>query len=327
MIFSNKSNLKKITSTLLMMLAFILFCNINSFAQKNSASAKLDSVKIKLGDQTSLNISIDVPLGSKVQFPTIADTINSHIEVVQQSKVDTSISADKQRVTLNKKLIITSFDSGYFVIAPFPFIVDGDTANPLLTDALLIQVQTVSVDTTQAIRDIKGPKDAPWNIREIIPYLIGGGVALLIALLVIYYLRKRKVKPEIIVEKKPIIPPHILVLQQLQALQEEKMWQQGKVKEYQSSVSDIIRNYIELRFEIGAMEQTTDETMRSFRGINLSDDLKFKLKQLLSLSDMVKFAKEQPLPMENEKSMSDAIDFVKGTIPAKAQQLREEEAV
>ena len=207
-------------------------------------------------------------------------------------------------------MLLTSFDSGYFAIAPFTFIVDEDTANPVYTEPLLIQIQTVSVDTTKAIRDIKGPKDAPWNIKEIIPYLIGGVAALLIALLLFYYLRKRKVKPEIVVEKKPEIPPHVIALQKLQQLQDEKLWQEGKYKVYQVRLSDIVRTYIEARFHINAMEQTTDETMRSFRAVDMTEELRFKLKQLLMLSDMVKFAKEQPLPSEHEKSMEDAVAFV-----------------
>jgi hypothetical protein len=281
--------------------------------QKYFAVAKLDSVKIKIGDQTFLNIGIDVPAGSKVQFPEIADTLNEHVEVISQSKIDTSISTDKQRFQLNKKLLITSFDSGYFAIAPLEFIVNEDTVNPILTEALLIHVQTVSVDTTQAIRDIKGPKDAPWNIREIIPYLIAGGCAILIAGLLIYYFRKRKAKPIVVEEKKPEIPPHLIALTQLQQLKDEKLWQEGKYKIYQIRLTEIVRNYIESRFHINALEQTTDETMRSFRAVSLSDELRFKLKQVLVLSDMVKFAKEQPLPSENEKSMEDAVDFVTKT--------------
>ncbi|MBK9798239.1 MAG: hypothetical protein IPP56_00410 [Bacteroidetes bacterium] len=91
------------------------------------------------------------------------------------------------------------------------------------------------------------------------------------------------------------------------------MWQEGKYKIYQIRLSDIVRSYIENRFQIAAMEQTTDETMRSMRRIHIEDGLRFKLRQLLSLSDMVKFAKEQPLPSENEQSMEDAILFVKTT--------------
>lgn len=301
---------KKIFIKLFVSTCAMLFSITSVLAQKNLATAKLDSVKIKIGDQTFLQLAIETPVGSKVKFPELSDTINAHLEIVSQSKIDTTYSADKQRALYSKKLLITSFDSGYFAIAPFSFTVDEDTANPVFTEPLLIQIQTVSVDTTKAIRDIKGPKDAPWNIREIIPYLIGGGIALLVALIVIFYLRKRKVKPEIIVEKKPDTPPHIIALQQLQQLQDEKLWQEGKYKLYQVRLSDIVRSYIENRFHINALEQTTDETMRSFRAVNLTEELRFNLKQLLMLSDMVKFAKEQPLPSENEKSMEDAIRFV-----------------
>jgi hypothetical protein len=311
--------------TALVMLLLFFSTAVN--AQKNLAIAKLDSVKLKIGDQTFLTLSIEVPAGSKVKFPDIADTINSHIEVISQTKTDTNFTADRQRFALSKKLLITSFDSGFFAIAPFTFIVNEDTLNPVLSEALLIQIQTVAVDTTQAIRDIKGPKDAPWNIREIIPYVIGGAVALFVALLVIYILRKRKVKPVIKVEKKVEIPPHIIALQQLQQLKEEKLWQEGKFKVYQIRLTEILRNYIEARFYIKALEQTTDETMRSFRSIKLPDELRYKLHQLLSLSDMVKFAKEQPLPSENEQSMEDAINFVTTTANTYAEQEEKEAKV
>ncbi|MBK9479757.1 MAG: hypothetical protein IPN99_13125 [Bacteroidetes bacterium] len=290
-----------------------MFLFYEASAQKNIASATLDSVKLKIGDQTNLVLSIETPVQSKVEFPSINDTINAHIEVVAQSKIDTSLSSDKQRVRYTKKLVITSFDSGYFAIAPFIFTVDSDSTNPVYTEALLIQIQTVAVDTTKAIRDIKGPKEVPWNYRELIPYLIGGAVAILILLLLFYFLKKRKVKPQVVVEQKVLIPPHVIALEQLEQLKNEKLWQEGKYKIYQIRLSDIVRSYIENRFQIAAMEQTTDETMRSMRRIHIEDGLRFKLRQLLSLSDMVKFAKEQPLPSENEQSMEDAILFVKTT--------------
>ncbi len=303
------------TNSSFFLLGFFLsmFLFYEASAQKNIASASLDSVKLKIGEQTNLILRIETPIQSKVEFPLINDTINAHIEVVGQSKIDTSFTSDKQRVRYTKKILITSFDSGYFAIAPFTFTVDNDSANPVYTEALLLQIQTVAVDTTKAIRDIKGPKEVPWNYRELIPYLIGGAVAILILLLIIYYLKKRKVTPQVVVEQKVIIPPHTIALEQLEQLKNEKLWQEGKYKLYQIRLSDIVRTYLENRFQIAAMEQTTDETMRSMRRIHIEDALRLKLRQLLSLSDMVKFAKEQPLPSENEQSMEDAVLFVKTT--------------
>ncbi len=300
------------SSTLLCLLLFFIGSS-SLHAQKYFASASLDSVKIKIGDQTYLNFKVEAPAGTSIKFPEISDTLNSHLEVVSQSKVDTSYTTDKQRYILRKKVLITSFDSGYFAIAPFAFIVNADTANPVYSEALLIQVQTVTVDTTQAIRDIKGPKDAPWNFREIIPYLVFAGLAVLLTAIVLYYWRKRKTKPVVEVINEPKVPAHHIALAELQKLRDEKLWQEGKYKIYQIKLTDIIRTYIEARFSINALEQTTDETMRSFRAVHLPEELRFKLKQLLVLSDMVKFAKEQPLPAENEKSMEDAVEFVTAT--------------
>ncbi len=306
-------SLIKMKSSVCLLLFFLLSNSAFLLAQDSIAEAKLDAVKIKIGDQTNLNLRVKIKPGSKLKFPEIKDTINEHIEVVSQSKIDSSFSSDRQQLTLSKKVLITSFDSGFFAIPPFLFIVDDDSLHPLNTEPLLIHVQTVSVDTTKAIRDIKGPKDAPWNIKEIVPYLIGGGILLLLAIIIIYYLRKRKKQPDIIVEPKVVIPPHIIALEQLQQLKNEKLWQEGKFKLYQIRLADIVRTYFEARFQIVAMEQTTDETMRSLRSMQLPEELRLQLRGLLVLSDMVKFAKEQPLPAENEKSMDDAIRFVETT--------------
>ena len=122
--------------------------------------------------------------------------------------------------------------------------------------------------------------------------------------------KKKEPVPQIIIPK---IPPHVTALEQLHKLKDEKLWQGGKLKEYHSALSDIIRQYIEHRFYINAMEQVSDEIMYSFRTVDLNDELKGKLRQILFLADMVKFAKEQPLPNENETSWNNAYEFVMAT--------------
>ena len=60
-------------------------------------------------------------------------------------------------------------------------------------------------------------------------------------------------------------------------------------------------------------EKTTAEIFESLKSKDLKAEARNKLKQLLSLADLVKFAKERPAPTENEQSIEDAIDFVKLT--------------
>ena len=74
-----------------------------------------------------------------------------------------------------------------------------------------------------------------------------------------------------------------------------------------------MRIYIEGRFKIAALEQTTDELMANFKYLVVDENSKVILKEILIISDLVKFAKEQPLANENELSLEKAIQFVTGT--------------
>lgn len=306
-------------------LVALVFTGVTSeaFAQQIKATAKLDTNSIRIGQQTKLQLSIQYRVDNgqqvKIYWPGITDTLRKEVEVVSQSKIDTIIP-DKNNpfeFVQTKTLYITSFDSGYWAIAPFKFIVNSDT-NGITTEPLLLQVGTVAVDTTLAIKDIKQPFDENYTWVDWIKdnmYVVYGALALIVLIIVLIYLIKylNKVPPPAPVIEKPQVPAHIIALEKLDKLKNEKLWQEGKLKLYHSALTDIIREYIENRFKIPAMEQTTDEIVHGFRNIAIDDDSKMRLKQLLFLSDMVKFAKEQPLPNENEMSMSNAYEFVNGT--------------
>jgi hypothetical protein len=93
------------------------------------------------------------------------------------------------------------------------------------------------------------------------------------------------------------------------------MWQQGLTKEYQSEVTDVLRAYIEERFNMPAMESTTDELLGSLRMSEMNAGQREQLANMLHMADMVKFAKWTPLPAENEQLMAGAIKLVQQTAP------------
>jgi hypothetical protein len=306
----------------LIMFCALMFCTFLSVAQDIKVSASLDSNSIKIGQQVKLHLNIHyrVDKGKQinVKFPVVADTIRKEIEVVSQSKTDTVINKNEPFIfNQSKTLILTSFDSGYWAIPPFKFMVNGDTAG-FMTEPLLLAVSTVSVDTTQAIKDIKGPYEEIYTWMDWLKdnmYVVYGGLAAILAIIVIIYLirkyRKRPL-PEVPVNI-PVVPAHVIAFDKLEKLKNEKLWQEGKLKLYHSSLTDILREYIENRFKIQALEQTTDEILFGFRNVAVDDESKSKLKQVLVLADLVKFAKEQPLPNENELSMNNVYDFINGT--------------
>lgn len=285
--------------------------------------ATIDSSSIEIGQQVKIHITAEYPKHTNVQFqwPSIADTLISKLKVVSKSKIDTikSDTAHPSMQGLSQDILITSFDSGYYAIPPFTFIANGDTSHPLQTQPLMLNVRTVAVDTTKGIKDIKAPYTAPFSILEILPWIGLGALGLLIIILIIYFIihsRKNK-KPQPVVIKEPPVEPHIKALKALEALAAQKLWQEGKIKDYHSNLTDILRQYLEDRFGIYAQEMITDEIMHAMRRVDVADELKGKLKQILTLADLVKFAKEQPLPREHEDSFNSAVEFVQSTIKQK----------
>lgn len=306
-----------------MMLLFCCFLFSYATAQNVKVKAELDSSSILIGQQAKLTLSIQYKVNTddriKIQWPEIHDTLRKEIDVVSQTKIDTVIPDKNDPYTFlqTKSIYVTSFDSGYWAMPPFKFIVNGDTSG-VYTDALLLTVSTVAVDTTQAIKDIKQPFAIEYSWIDWIKdhKLLLGGILLgiLAGCLILYLILKQAKKPKPVVEEKVvIIPPHIIALEKLEKLKQEKLWQEGKLKLYHITLTDIIREYIESRFKIQAMEQTTDEILYGFRNVAIDAESKEKLRQILLLGDLVKFAKEQPLPTENEASINHAFDFINGT--------------
>ncbi len=74
--------------------------------------------------------------------------------------------------------------------------------------------------------------------------------------------------------------------------------------------------YIEERFEIPAMESITSEILEDFKKYSYDDDYLLEiLENMLNLSDLVKFAKEDPSPTENETNLSQAYILIEKTKP------------
>ena len=301
--------------------ALLMFvCNV-SLAQSIKVSARLDSNTIRVGEQAKIQLSVKCGSdqgGIQIVWPELNDTIIKGIEIVDRSKIDTVLN-EKTSSTPSLEQIqtitITSFDSGFYAIPPFRFIVNGDTAHPQFTDAMLFQVHTMPVDTTEAIKDVKPPLEEPFDWHELIPMIkwVALGILLLAGLIVLLtYLLKKK--PVVTEKKVPSLPPHVIALAALEKLKEQKLWQEGKLKLYYSELTDILRLYIEHRFKINALEQTSDEIMASFRSIVIDGKSKSRIKQIFMLSDLVKFAKEQPVATENEMSMEQAFAFINGTM-------------
>ena len=302
----------------LISILILIFSVAATNAQSYSVEAKADTNSILIGEQINIALQSNYRVDEgeiNIIFPTLYDTINEFVEVVNKSVIDTLIPNKEEpyAFTQQQTVTITSFDSGYYAIPPFRFVINNDT---LETEPLIIEVLTMPVDTAQAIFDIKGVIDEPFSFTDWLKDNWWWMVAILVLIIGIVYLIKflKNRKPnEIVEEVVPEIPVHIIALEKLEKIRDEKLWQSGKVKLYHSHISEILREYIENRYQVNALEETTSEILHGLRLQNISPELMNKLTQTLTLADLLKFAKEQPLANENEMSIAAAIEFVNTT--------------
>ena len=302
-------------------LVFVVLMIGSSAFSQIKVNAVIDSSKIRIGEQTKLDLYVTYDANAqknlKINWPSFEDTISGKVEIISKTAIDSTIP-DKNNpgiIQYHQQFIVSAYDSGYFAIPPFKFIVNDDTANPVLTEALFLEVNTVPTDTTDAtIKDIKAPFNEPFDWKWYLPtvYTIGG-ILLLLALAIYLIIRFTKKKPVEVVEQKPLVPPHILALEQLDKIKTEQIWKEGKTKEYYSAITDTVRLYIEGRFGVQALELTTDEIMRAFKSQVVDALSKEKLQQLLVLADLVKFAKQVPIEQEHNLALQNAFDFINGT--------------
>ena len=307
----------------------LLIFSWQASAQQLKATASLDSTNILIGDQVKLTLEIEYPYNVKIKFPQVPDTIQSLIEVLGRSPIDT-LNINETLQKLSQTITITGFDSGSYQIPPFWFTFEMDELiDSIPSNSVLLQIFTIEVDTTMGPTDIKMPYGAPVTLKEVIPYILGTILVGAILFMIIYSIKRKKSNQPIFVRpQKPKEPSHVIALRELERIKNEKLWQKDKTKQYYSEVTEVLRNYIEDRFQISAMEQTTDEIIQCFKYQKdlLNEKSLSNLNQILSLADLVKFAKYKPLPDDDNITLINSFFFVNDTKIEEVKKVQEEKS-
>ena len=280
--------------------AIFFFSSTLLFAQ----DLKLDTNSILIGQQTKLSISCSFQKGENLLWPTFDDSITTGIEIIERTKVDSTKT--ENTITISQQFSITSFDSGSYYIAPIVF------NENLKTIGIILNVQTIALEENAKIKDIKPPIDAPYGWSDIWPFLLGILLIILIYLLLKKYVFAEK-KQAIKAKPKVIIPSDIIAIKALNELEKKQLWQSGKLKQYHSEISEIIRTYLEDRFRVLALELPTFDILISLTKKGLAKEDLQTLTTILQRADLAKYAKSKPTDLENEQSMELSLVFVNNT--------------
>lgn len=309
--------IKKIIYSLTFILLLAQSWNANAQAR---VEASLDTTMMLIGDQIRFSISATVPADAEVTFPVFRDTLIDKVEIIRDLPFDTVLENGTK--TIRKPWIITCFDSGSYIIKPNKIAITfGENhTDTLQTNPVFMGVRTFDIDSTSnVIADINKPIETPLTFKEFLSeYAIWYGLIILTLALIFtlwWYFKKQQKKKEALPEKvKPKEPPHVIALRELDDLSGKKLWQKDKIKLHYSILSDIVRQYLEYRFDVPAMENTTgfiEEWIEDNKTLN--NENRDKVKDILETADLAKFAKFNPLPDDNSRTLDYAYQFVIST--------------
>jgi hypothetical protein len=263
---------------------FFFLCSFLSFSQVTSS---IDSTKIKIGEEILYTINVQADSTDVVQFPE--EQTFAPLEMIESYKTDTTFEASKLR--LIKKYGLTQFDSGHYTIPPQRIFINN---KPFFTDSIKVEVADVPVDTTkQKMFDIKPAvevKSPPFDWLSLLYWVLP---ILLIVGLAIYLFRSKKRKDA--AQKQ--LPPYEEAIVALKQLDNSQLLKENKSKEYYSSLTEIVKRYLDREVDEAALESTSDELitrlmMHKDAG-NFDFDLETirKLDAIFKRADLVKFAK------------------------------------
>ena len=295
----------------------LLLISFPSFGQE--ARLNLSYEKIRIGEQISLTLELEYENPKEdalIAWPQFDDAITKYIEIVDRTvDYDELLDSANQIYIRKQQLLVTSFQPGYHLIPSIGIELNDSIYQ---TNAQTLLVETVEVDTSKGLTDIKPNYQVSYTFSEKVedwfskywPWLAGAGV--LAALFFLFRLYKNRTVEEEEVYVPPI-PAHITALASLRALEHKEAWKSEEKKAYYSELTYTIRLYLEQRFGINAVEQTTREIIAELILADISETDKDYLRKILSRADMVKFAKVIPTNEDSQESLLKSINFVEKT--------------
>lgn len=273
-----------------------------------AASAQL--TKATIGDRINLQIHIAHPTSFQLQPSTISALGDF---LVTETKKSSELKQN-DLVDENLNLTLVTFSTGTITIPSLALTLTPAQGPPVTVKTPDIPITIESVLTRHKdrgdIQDIKGQigffNPLPWIL---------GILILALAALVAWLISKRSKSSLAKKSLEPPRPPEEIAREALAKLQEKRLVEESRFKEFYVEFSDILRNYIEKRFAVPCLDRTTSEIILEIKPLRISLNDFQSIRELLQDCDLVKFAKFQPPLEEVNQHLEKALSFIDNTSP------------
>jgi len=290
----------------MLLLTLFIFCSFRSAAQA-TATASLQPERIETGDTFTLRILV---AGTTVE-PGQVD-FGAWASILPAKNILAHYGWYKTGPQWVQNFTLVTFDSATLDLPPLAVRLHlGETAetNPLRL-TVLPTAAVADVNTMASIRDIER---SPANWLDYWPWAVGGLVLLWVARRL---LRRKKAPPVPVAVVVPTVAPppiHAESLQKITLLERKRLWEKGQIKEHYAELSLIVREYLEKRYGIPALESTTMEIEQMLKTTDFPKVLNLAIQDLLSKADLAKYAQSSPPAAFHEKALEKARGMIQET--------------
>jgi len=276
-----------------------------------TVEASLDKDSITIGEKVKYTLRVLAKDETEIRFPDPGETV---------AGLTVEDSGFSRRTFLGKKEItrwyeLSTFKTGEYEIPAIDVEYrEGQRLawNKVSAGPLKLTVRSLLDEYPEAkdIRDIKGP----IYLRPVYPLVfLGLFILAAAAAAAIFVYKRRKALRDRLFRRRPRLP-HEIAYEKLDELKSRGLVKRGMIRQYYFELSDIIRHYLEGRFNLRAPEMTTEEFLESLKKEDkLGKEEKSFLKEFLSHCDLVKFARYGASESDAGKSFSSARNLVDKT--------------
>jgi len=279
----------------LLFFLILLLVNPGRLFSQASIETSIDTTIATVGDQLNLTLNVNHHQGQRITFPD-----NKKFGEFKVLDKKTSTKKQKNNTAVTKGLFkITTFDTGRVKIPALKVKVSSksDTNNviSLKSNPILINIISVLPPQAQKEKDIKGP----FPIRTVIPWdmIIFASLFILfsVGLFISYKKWKEKHKSVPKINENYLHPPHVLAFKKMKQLRNHTdFYSPSSLKKFYFKLSEILREYMERRFFIYALEMSTSEIIEAKNYFDIENSLLEELEEILKQLDLIKYANVEP---------------------------------
>jgi hypothetical protein len=304
-------------NSILILLLFTSFALISQAKEESliSVESHVDRATITIGDR--ILYALIVKTDPKVKLEPLALGSNLGAFEVKDYKIHDPEKTKDRKIINKSEYIITTFTTGEYVIPPITinYTDPSGEKKQIQSEPLFILVKSVGATESdkEDIRGLKPPieiRGGYWGYFLALPILV-----LLAAFGFLYYRQRTKAValPKIPEELKK--PAWEVAFLELENLKSSDLLERKEIKRYYIILSDIIRKYLERRYQITALDRTTQEVRGEMKRVKAEGEVTELVYGFLCSCDLVKFAKYIPLKEEIEKDWNEAFGIVNMTKP------------